>query len=267
MPAVPQVYVFDNDSVQAVSHHGALSGLLDPFSATRTNGLLELKGARCLEVAAGGGGYAQWLADQVGDEGEVVATDIKPSHIVPRSNLKVLQHDIVNDPVPGTFDLVHARLVLNHLPARREVLHTLASALNPGGILLNEEFWSEPPEVFVAYAPNEDDVELLRLYHRTHMDVLTSHGNTRDWSKQVLGAMAEEGLTELRTVIHGGTWNGGGVGATLLSAGLHQMRTEFTEPGRMTEEQIDRVFELLADPAVILRGHVLYSTSGRRPQG
>src|SRR3954452_15896556 len=43
----------------------------------------------------------------------------------------------------GRFDLVHARLVLEHLPERDRVLSALAAAVRPGGWLLIEDFdWS-----------------------------------------------------------------------------------------------------------------------------
>jgi 2-polyprenyl-3-methyl-5-hydroxy-6-metoxy-1,4-benzoquinol methylase len=261
--AASQTYAFDNDSKTAVSHHSALSGLLDQFSAERTAGLLELNGARCLEVGAGGGVFARWLADQVGPTGEVVATDIKPSHIPEHPSLRVLQHDVVNDPIEGTFDFVHARLLLNHLPARRVVLHKLASVLRPGGVLLTEDFSPEDVSVFVAYAPSAEDTELLQRYHVTHQDVLSSHRNTRTWSRLALGAMIEEGLTQVETVVYGRTWHGGDAGCRLLAAGLEGTRTEFVAMG-MTDAELDRVLELFTDPRVILRGHPLYSTSGRR---
>ena len=40
------------------------------------------RGWRCLEVAAGTGSVAAWLADQVGPEGEVFATDVDLTHLV-----------------------------------------------------------------------------------------------------------------------------------------------------------------------------------------
>ena len=39
----------------------------------------------------------------------------------------------------GTFDLVHARLVLVHVPDRAPALATMAAALRPGGWLLVED--------------------------------------------------------------------------------------------------------------------------------
>ena len=45
------------------------------------------------------------------------------------------------DPLPGsTFDLVHARLILVHLPERERALANMAGALKPRGWLVCEEF-------------------------------------------------------------------------------------------------------------------------------
>jgi trans-aconitate methyltransferase len=50
-------------------------------------------------------------------------------------------HNIVTDPLPeASFDLIHARLVLVHLPEREKVLARLMAALKPGGWLVDEEF-------------------------------------------------------------------------------------------------------------------------------
>jgi 2-polyprenyl-3-methyl-5-hydroxy-6-metoxy-1,4-benzoquinol methylase len=40
----------------------------------------------------------------------------------------------------GRYDLIHARLVLSHLPQRRDVLARLVQALRPGGWLVVEDF-------------------------------------------------------------------------------------------------------------------------------
>ncbi len=56
-------------------------------------------------------------------------------------SLTVRSHDIVSDPLPrDPFDLIHARLVLVHLPEREKVLDRMVAALKPGGWLLVEEF-------------------------------------------------------------------------------------------------------------------------------
>jgi SAM-dependent methyltransferase len=265
-PTASAGYVFDNDSEPAGQHHDALSTLLDGVSSSRVQRLLTLTGTRCWEVGAGRGGFARWLASKVGDHGTVLATDIKPPHGIASARLRVLRHDVTTDPTPDphTWDLVHARLLLNHLPSRRQVLHTLASALAPGGVLLTEDWWSEPPGCWVAFTPNPRDAVLLRDYHTAQLAVLDRHGNDRTWATHAHTAMREEGLTDVTTVVSAQSWPGNSAGSRLVAAGLAQLRPELLDAG-MTPERLDRVQELLADPAVELHGHRLYSTSGRRP--
>ena len=66
---------------------------------------------------------ARWLAARVGATGPVLCTDIDTRIIESYrgntpANLEVQRHDIANDPLPEAgFDLVHARLVLIHVPS------------------------------------------------------------------------------------------------------------------------------------------------------
>jgi ubiquinone/menaquinone biosynthesis C-methylase UbiE len=101
-----------------------------------------LDGARCLEVGAGAGSTARWLADQVGRHGRVVATDIDCRFLthLGRRNLEVRQHDIEDDNVEeASYDLVHCRAVLLHLSDPGRALRRMAAALRPGGVLLVED--------------------------------------------------------------------------------------------------------------------------------
>jgi hypothetical protein len=94
------------------------------------------------------------------------------------------------------------------------------------------------------------------------------HGSDRTWATTAHQAMVEEGLIDVETVVHGrdraGLWRGGGAGCRLVAAGLAQLRPELIAAG-MTSAELDEVRRLLADPAVVLRGHLLYGTSGHRP--
>jgi 2-polyprenyl-3-methyl-5-hydroxy-6-metoxy-1,4-benzoquinol methylase len=177
--APSRAYAFDNESTFADAQHAALAALLDPVTRDRIGDLLELPGANCLEVAAGGGSVAAWLAEQVGPSGRVLATDTKPDLIAPGPRLTVRRHDILTGAPGRGYDLVHARLLLNHLPRRRQVVHLLADALRPGGVLLTEDFWPTPPGDFVACAMSAEDAMLLRRFQLAHLQVLADHGNDR----------------------------------------------------------------------------------------
>jgi SAM-dependent methyltransferase len=262
----PQGYAYDNQSVHAVEHHDALSGLLDNQTRQLIEGLVDLPGSRCLEVAAGGGSIAVWLAEEVGPTGSVLATDLKPERIPNHPELEVRQHDITTDAPPGQYDLVHARLLLNHLPERRTALRHMVEALAPGGVLLTEDFWPTMGEDLVVRAKDTATAALVGRYQQLHMQILASHGNDRNWSRRAILSFIDEGLEEVRIAIHGSSWRGGSPGCRLLRAGMGQLHDQVIALG-MTDEELARVSEALMDPDLILYGYLTYATSGRRPAG
>jgi SAM-dependent methyltransferase len=72
----------------------------------------------------------------------VTATDLQTSFLkaIEAENVEVVKHDIRRDSFPEqSFDLVHARAVLMHLPDDPSVLRRMRSWLTPGGWLLLEE--------------------------------------------------------------------------------------------------------------------------------
>lgn len=72
----------------------------------------------------------------------MLATDVDTSRI-PRgggTGYQVRHHDVGTEAPPAdAFDLVHARLVLVHLPHRAHALAAMIAALRPGGWLEIEE--------------------------------------------------------------------------------------------------------------------------------
>lgn len=96
---------------------------------------------KILEVGSGSGAWAIQAA-QTYPEAEVLAIDIAP--LPPRplpSNLKYKNLN-VTQPLPldpASFDVVHARFVLVHLPEFPEVLKRIIQLVKPGGFLLIED--------------------------------------------------------------------------------------------------------------------------------
>src|SRR5262249_38742099 len=136
-------YLLDNAAREAPVRFSALSVLFDETTIRHLTGCGVAPGWRCLEVGAGGGSIANWLADRVGADGSVLATDIDPRFLesLQRANLEARRHNIAVDPLPeAAFDLIHARLVLMHLPERDIALARMIAALKPGGWLLEEEY-------------------------------------------------------------------------------------------------------------------------------
>src|SRR5262252_652858 len=121
-----------------------LERIFDPLSRRRR--AMVRPGWRCLEVGAGRGSMAVWLAEQVGESGQVVATDIDVTYLsrLQIPNLEVRRHNILDDPLealgPGSFDLVCSRLMLFWLPGRQEAaIRRMVECLRPGGWLVDED--------------------------------------------------------------------------------------------------------------------------------
>jgi 2-polyprenyl-3-methyl-5-hydroxy-6-metoxy-1,4-benzoquinol methylase len=258
-------YSFDNDDPESVGRHSYLSAMLDEFTFGRLARAGDLTGRRCLEVGAGGGSVARWLAGRVGPAGRVLATDLNVRHIPTGAGYNVLQHDLVTQPVPeGPWDLIHARLVLLHIPQREEILGRLAAALAPGGALVIEDWATEFGNLCLA-APDREARELIDLYHELLVSrVLPARGNDPTWAARVHGAMLAEGLVDVETVMHAESWPGGSPGALLIAVNVAQLREEFIAAG-FDAERIERLHEVVQDPRLVVRGHFTYSTIGRRP--
>jgi SAM-dependent methyltransferase len=82
------------------------------------------------------------LAEQVGPQGPVVATDINPRFLteLPWPNVEVRRHDIRIDPLEASrYDLVHCRTVLNHLPDPPQALRRMGAAVRMGGWVVIED--------------------------------------------------------------------------------------------------------------------------------
>jgi ubiquinone/menaquinone biosynthesis C-methylase UbiE len=258
-------YPFDNRNEASRAQHVGLSAQLDEFTTRRISDLMDLGGKRCLEVGAGGGSIALWLAERVGPEGSVLATDLHPVHIPSHERLTALQHDLVNEPAPdGEFDLIHARIVLNHLPERQEIIHRLVGRLAPGGIFLVEEWDATNTDIVVA-APTPEAADLYRLYQETiGAKILSRAGTNRFFARKYHAVLMEEGLVNVDTYVGSRNWTGGSDSAQLNLSGLIQLRQQFLDNG-ITEAQLIELKEIMEDPRLVVNGHLLFSTSGQRP--
>jgi 2-polyprenyl-3-methyl-5-hydroxy-6-metoxy-1,4-benzoquinol methylase len=260
-----ETYAFDQTGPHTSEQLATLERFLDPL----TIGVLERvtlpPTARCLELGAGGGSVARWLCDRVQPPGHIVAVDLDTSHLTPTDTIEVRRHDL-RDSLPdgGPFDLIHARLVLLHLPHRRRLLRQLVQRLAPGGWLVLGDFSNQPLSVLTA--PHEADAVLFGTVLAALTRVLTGHGADLEWARQIHPAMVEAGLVEVHTVEHAESWRGGGPGARLHHLNSLQAAEELRRHG-VSDTDLEQFRALVDDPRFTARSWHFVCTRGQRPVG
>jgi SAM-dependent methyltransferase len=240
------------------------AALWDEGTLRRLRGLGTAPGWRCWEVGAGEGSVARKLAELVGESGHVVATDVDTNFLESsaRSNLEVLQHDVVTDDPPGgPFDLVHARQVLQHLPERDEAFRRMASAVAPGGWLVVEDSdWV----TFLVARPPVRELELLRGGLAAEM-AAKGFDNTCGFSN--VGRLVEAGFTDVRGEGEVRVMHGGSPGVVWYRHWAAKLREAMVAAGHLTDPEFERADALLDDPGASWLSQTMIAASGRRPAG
>ena len=265
-------YIFDNAAERETEQRfGSLAALYDP----RTTRFLAATGVgpgwRCLEIGAGGGSVAAWLAERVGDAGHVTATDIDPRFLTAlqalgRPNVEVRRHDIAADPLPeATYDLIHARLVFIHLPAAREALGRAAAALKPGGWLVIEDFDPALVAERTYSASDPDDIATAMRAFAALERLRASRGVAPGWGRTLYQTFLALGLAEVGMEGQLAVHPGGSAGARLFQANFAQIRDAALAAGLVTAAELDRMLALLDAPDFAISTPVMFTAWGRRP--
>lgn len=257
-------YLFDNAAAQTAPRFLAFAALFDPATIRHLTEIGVTEGWTCLEIGAGGGTIAGWLCDCVGIEGRVIATDIDTRHLssVAKPNLEVWRHDITSDPLPdAAFDLVHARLVLIHLPERNEVLRRITAALKPGGWLLVEEFDSLSLLPNPAISPGEVPITTLSAMEK----LMARHGVDSFYGRRLAAHIRSLGFSDVTAEGRVFMWEGQSRGAALMRASFEQIKSELIELGMITASEFEYDLALLDDKSLLFPSPIMWAVKARRP--
>jgi SAM-dependent methyltransferase len=205
------------------------------------------------------------MGDRVGPTGHVLVTDLDTRWVdVSGPNVEVRQLDVRRDPLPErAFDLVHARLVLHHLPERDLVLPRLVAALKPGGWLVISEFDSG-----YDCCPNPADERdaLINRVHDAFIALITGAGGDVRYGRRLHRVFAAAGLVEVHADGYLDVAVGGSPGSRTMLANVRQMRPRLVEGFGLSEADLTRYEATLEDPAFSWLMSVLFTACGRRPE-
>ena len=243
-----------------------LSGLeaaLDPGTRAHLTRLGVKPGIRCLEVGAGGGSIATWLADQVAPHGVTVAVDLETDFLEAEAarypTLEVRQLDIMSDELPTGFDVIHARWLIEWLADKNLAIQRLAGALRPGGVLLIEE----PDFVTLFGAAEPAALRRVALAAMRHLEstcpVEVEYGRraTHDLIAAGLTGVEAEGRCP---IVPGGH----PLAAHFLRYTFEKFREPLLAAETVTEREFAEAISALEDPNVTVVGPMTVAAWGRQ---
>ena len=247
---------------------GLLEELFDPASRKRRD--LVQPGWRCLEVGAGRGSMAVWLAEQVGESGHVVATDIDVTYLehLALPNLEVRRHNILDEPLnslgPGSFDLVSSRLMLFWLARKQETaIRRMAECLRPGGWLVDEDGdWG-------TVAPVDPWHSLYANYHAAWQDGKwwASRGYDPTFGRKLPALFDRCRLQNIRHEASAEVVRGGTPWARWWKETLEGIRASEQADGSLTAARTREYQTLMApftDPSFWVLSELLHGCRGQR---
>jgi SAM-dependent methyltransferase len=192
----------------------------------------------------------------------VVAADLDTRFLqaVDRPNVEVVQLDITQDlPPRGEFDLVHARLLLEHLPQRNDILLVLSLLVRPGGVLLVEDFdWATA----MMFDPDSSVGESVSAAVRT---LMTRGGYEPYFGRRLPRGLAAAGLVDVRTHAQSMQVRGDrrrGIPQWQLL--VEQLAPQLLSYGLVSQSDLDEFNALCHDEDVICFAPLMVSSWGRR---
>ncbi len=254
--------VFDHAHDEEERRLDGLARAFDPITRARIGALGIEPGWRCLEVGAGSGTIAHWLAGQVAPA-PVIAVDRGTTLIPSAPNLRCLEVDALADDLPGSlapgsFDLVHSRFLLEHLPERERLLERMVSWLAPGGWLVAGDFID-----LTGTSPSPLYRDLFAgAWEAIRATIGTDVTWVRDYSRLMSGlGLAETGMeAHLPEVRLGAPIN------DFWRFSLTTLRERILATGLIEEPAYDEAMALFDDPGFSDLSPGLVTAWGRRPE-
>jgi SAM-dependent methyltransferase len=216
--------------------------MLDPDETATLGGLGIQPWWHCLELGAGAGSIARWLAERC-PAGQVVAADVDTGFLnrLRSHNLRVVQRDVERaDFTPGSFDLVHARALFMHLADREAMLGRAAGWLKPGGWLAVSEADMFP----VDSTPHP----AMKTMWTAAEQLFRSQGSDPRWARRLPLLFGRAGLVDIGMTVKVDVFGGGGVTDEFWRSSFAQVMPFLLKKGLVDESVYAEAQALLDDP-------------------
>jgi ubiquinone/menaquinone biosynthesis C-methylase UbiE len=242
-------YVFHRaEDQQELDRLRTIEREFDPASRQRLLATGLQPGWQCLEVGPGAGSILAWMSEIVGPSGYLCAVDLSTKFLAADrpSHVDVRQEDIRTCSLAeGSFDLVHARYVLIHLPDFEAVLSRTLRCLKPGGWFVLEE-----PD-FSASRGIAGNVMELEAVSRVNQAIKVMYeALDMDYAVglKVPGLLQRKGFGKLIVENSAPLSQGGSGMATIMKMSAMQLREKYLATGVVTASDLDAYCRFADDP-------------------
>jgi SAM-dependent methyltransferase len=253
-------YVYDAEFAEERRRLDAMETLWDPGTRRVLTDVGIAPGWSCLEVGAGGGSITRWLGEAVGPTGRVVAADLDPRYLedVP-DGTEVVQLDVRTDDLPGAdFDLIHARLLLEHLSEHTAVVQRLAAALRPGGWLVVEDYdWGG-----FGFLTGTEDMDRIT---QAVLDFMSLAGFHPRYGRMIPSDFDAAGLRTVHCEGRALVLDQQSPGFAFFSLSFASLRPALVESGHLSAADAEWAAAALDEPATRMLTPLMVAGCGQRP--
>jgi len=261
-------YVFQRvENQRELERLRMIEQLFDPASRRRLLSTGLQSGWRCLEVGPGAGSIMTWMSEVAGPTGQVVAVDLDPKFLGEsgQSKVEIVRADIRTAQFPEqSFDLVHARYVLIHLPDYEVALTKMFASLKPGGWLVLEE-----PDFSASrgITGDEQELESLRKVNQAIERMYVTLRMDCALGLKLPVLMQRRGLQRL-TVENDAPLCAGGSGiATVMKLSTEQLWQKYLATGIVGQSDLERYCRFAGDPNSWAVYYATIAVSGQKAGG
>jgi ubiquinone/menaquinone biosynthesis C-methylase UbiE len=257
-------YIFANsqqskDELKELERLQAIERVFDSGSRKRIQATGISPNWRCLEVGAGAGSIAQWMAEVVGENGKVVAVDLNTRFLakIQRSNIEVIEDDIRYLTLESqSFDLIHVRYVLIHIPDFQVALAKMLDLLKPGGWMAIEE-----PDFSAAraIAGNEAACQSMNRVNQAIAQMFASRSMDYAFGIRLPAIFQQLNLQELSVENDTPLVPGNSGIATVMKMSAERLAEKYIATGKATQQDIEQYCRFAEDPQ---SWAIYYSTIG-----
>lgn len=228
-------------------------------------------GARAIDLGCGPQGILDLLSERVGPRGAVVGIERSDQSVrLARkfaadrqlANVEVAQGDATATGLPrGSFDVVHARLVLVNVPRPEQVVEEMVALVRPGGVVASHEADYLPHLCDPPSAAWNRLSELYQTYSRANgIDLFVGRRTHR--------LLRDAGIVDIHVnpVIH--VYPHGHNRRTIFWDFIQNVRDRMIAHGLIGDGELTRLMDELRrhldDPRTLVVSHLFFQVWGRK---